>query len=62
VSAIGGEYRMWYGECEKCILSYRKEKKNKTGNPRHMWEDNIKTNLKIFWEMGWSHVALRKVH
>jgi hypothetical protein len=40
---------MWYGEYEKCVLSYRKEKKKKTGNPRHMWEVNIITNLKIFW-------------
>ena len=53
---------MWYGEYEKCILSYREEKETKTGNPRHMWEDNVKSNLKIFWEMRWSHVALRKVH
>jgi hypothetical protein len=59
---MGREYSMWYGEYEKCTLSYRKEKKKKTGNSRHMWEVNIKTDLKIFWDMRWSHMAQRKVH
>ena len=51
---------MWYGEYEICILSYRREKKNKTGNSGHNWKVNIKTNLKIFWDRV--YLAHRNVH
>jgi hypothetical protein len=62
VYAMGREYSMCYGEYEKCTLSYRKEKKKKAGNSRHMWEVNINNNLNIFWDMRWSHLAQLKVN
>jgi hypothetical protein len=43
------------------ILVRKAERKRPLGRPKHKWDDNIKTDFKL-WDVDWIHLAQYRVH